>query len=68
MRLPVRLASAFSAAVLAAFSGAAQAEIFGGVDFPSGVSSFADAVQTFTPNISGSGQPTPFFLSGKPLH
>ena len=61
MRLPDRLASALSAAVLTAFAGAAQAEIFAGVEFPGGISSFADAVQTFTPNISGSGQPTANF-------
>lgn len=42
-----------------ALSGAAQAEIFGGVDFPGGVSSFADAVASYAPVISASGQPTP---------
>ena len=61
MRSLARLACALSAAALAAFTSTAKAEVFAGVDFPGGISSFADAVQSFTPNISGSGQPTADF-------
>lgn len=36
----------------------AGAIIYGGVDFPDGAVSFADAVVDYSPNISASGQPT----------
>jgi len=36
----------------------ASAVIYGGVDFPDGASSFADAVVDYSPAINGSGQPT----------
>jgi hypothetical protein len=35
-------------------SSAAHAEIFKGIDFPSGISSFADAVVNYSPGIAGS--------------
>ena len=36
----------------------ARADLIGGVEFPGGLASFADAVGSCTPNISASGQPT----------
>lgn len=33
--------------------GGAQAEVFGGVDFPGGISSFADAVVSYQPGLEG---------------
>ena len=39
-------------------SSAAHAEIFKGIDFPSGISSFADAVVNYSPGLAG-GLPTP---------
>ncbi|WP_197424584.1 hypothetical protein [Phenylobacterium sp. CCH12-B4] len=36
-----------------AWGGAAQAEVFGGVDFPGGIGSFADAVVSYQPGLEG---------------
>jgi hypothetical protein len=44
-------------AVLTSLGGAAQAVVFGGVEFPQGASSFADSVTLYAPNIVN-GQPT----------
>lgn len=41
--------SALAAAAFCLFAGAAQADLIGGVEFPDGVSSFADAVESFSP-------------------
>jgi len=41
------------ACVLGLGGGAAQAEVFGGVDFPGGISSFADAVVSYQPGLEG---------------
>lgn len=45
-------------AFMAIFSPSVSAEVFGGVNFPGGISSFADVVALYSPIISGSGQPT----------
>ena len=52
------IAAASIGTVFAAVSGPAVAVPFGGVEFPGGISSFADAITNYSPNISGSGQPT----------
>ena len=49
--------SALAIAAWALVAGAAHAEIIGGVEFPGGASSFADAVTSYTPVVN-SGQPT----------
>jgi hypothetical protein len=45
--------SALAAAALCSLAVAAQAEVFGGVEFPDGVSSFADAVASYAPAVPG---------------
>jgi hypothetical protein len=55
MKAPTCLAAAIAAAVLSI--GAARAEVFGGVDFPQGFASFADAVTTYTVGAGGVSQP-----------
>jgi hypothetical protein len=49
--------STLAAAALAVFAGASQAELIGGVEFPQGVASFADAVESFTPAVPGPSAP-----------
>lgn len=50
-----------------AMTTASHAEEFGGVEFPQGASSFADAVKSFDPVIK-SGQPTaPFLIASRAL-
>jgi len=49
--------SALAAAALALFAGAAQAEIIGGIEFPDGASSFADAVESYAPANPGPSAP-----------
>jgi hypothetical protein len=55
--------SAVAAAALALSAGSAHAVIFGGVDFPQGASSFADALTSFAPTVNN-GQPTAPHLVG----
>lgn len=60
LRLPLptlRARSALAVLLLGATVGA-QATVIGGVDFPGGLSSFADAVVSYNPTIVG-GAPTP---------
>lgn len=45
-------------ALLAAASMGAQASVIGGVEFPGGASSFADAVSAYNPVINAAGSPT----------
>ena len=52
-------------AAFCVLSSAAHAEIFKGIDFPSGISSFADAVVNYSPTITG-GVPSPG--NREPLH
>lgn len=48
-------------ALTALAPGRVRAEIIGGVDFPQGKVSFADAVVSFNPKINASNQPNPEF-------
>ena len=45
------------AAALCLLAGAAQADLIGGVEFPQGVSSFADAVDSYAPPVPGPAAP-----------
>ena len=56
------LAAAVAGSALMLVSGTAQADVFGGVEFPGGVSSFADGVASFTPVVV-SNQPNPPYLN-----
>lgn len=56
-RSPRLLATLLTGALLALGAAPSQAEVFGGVDFPQGIGSFADAVASFDPVIKN-GQPT----------
>ena len=47
-------------AVVGLFAGAAQADVFGGVDFPGGISSFADAVVSYQPGLAGNDPTAPY--------
>lgn len=49
MKKCTALRSALAGAALALLAGAAQADVFGGVEFPGGISSFADAVTDYDP-------------------
>jgi hypothetical protein len=49
--------SALAAAILALTAGAAQADVFGGVEFPDGVASFADGVTSYLPAVPGPSAP-----------
>ena len=49
--------STLAAAALALLAGAAQADVFGGVEFPQGVASFADGVQSYLPPVPGPSAP-----------
>ena len=49
--------STLAAAALALLAGAAQADVFGGVEFPQGVASFADGVQSYSPAVPGPSAP-----------
>lgn len=51
------LLTACAASALMVLSGAARAEIIGGVEFPDGASSFADAVESYAPPIAGPSAP-----------
>jgi hypothetical protein len=55
---PGWLARHLLAALLGAATLGAQATVIGGVDFPGGVPSFADAVTAYSPAIDGGGNPT----------
>jgi hypothetical protein len=56
------VAALLTGALMALGAAPSQAEVFGGVDFPQGVSSFADAVVSFDPVIKN-GQPTAPYLN-----
>ena len=49
--------SALVGAAFCLLAGAAQADLIGGVEFPQGVASFADAVESFTPAVPGPSAP-----------
>lgn len=53
MRLQTMACALLGGAAVAVGAGAARAEVFGGVDFPGGVSSFADAVVSYQPGLAG---------------
>ena len=55
-----RLASAGIGAAIALFVSSAGAQVFGGVNFPGGVSSFADALTAYAPTIVANQPGVPF--------
>lgn len=56
--MPSRRVCVLVILMLFSLVGSARADLIGGVEFPGGLSSFADAVVSCNPAISASGQPT----------
>ena len=57
MKLQVMACALLAGSALMA--GSARAEVFGGVDFPGGVSSFADVVTSYQPGLAGNDPSAP---------
>lgn len=53
-----RCSLVLAALTLFSLASPSRADVIGGVEFPGGLASFADAVVSCAPNISGAGQPT----------
>ncbi|MDF1555151.1 MAG: PEP-CTERM sorting domain-containing protein [Deferrisomatales bacterium] len=58
MRMDKRFSALIMSVLLVASASQAWAVVYGGIDFPQGPSSFADAVELYNPSYSGGNVPT----------